>query len=541
MNGLFNHLWQSTVFAGAVAIGGVILRRHSPRLRYWLWLAASLKFLIPFSLLVSTGAHVQLPPRAPALRGAMIQRVSSVFEPGVVFQLPLSPSTTPISWTPVLAAVWFAGSLYLAIRWFRNWRLIDRAAHRARPIDHPWQIPVFASASQLEPGVFGIVRPILLLPKNLRGELSDEQFDAILAHESRHIQFHDNLTAALHMVVETLFWFHPLIWWIGARLTDERERDCDAAALQHGSSPADYARGIVSVCQNFTESPLLCASGISGADLKKRIHEIMTWRESLPLSVSGKAALTATALAAVSIPFAIGILRAQTDIATASYDVASIHASDPAERSTHMGSDGPRGGLRTHNVTVLQLIAAAYHVQDYQVLNTPSWAASERFDVVVTPDGPEAIPEAAQGWEKLWDVNLLRLRSVLRDRFHLTLKPDTRQMPIYVLAAGPKNNKLSPPTGQPSIQTNGDREITATSATMEMLASQLSWQLRQPVKDETGLAGRFDLKFDWVPDPDLPNGPIVTAVNEQLGLRMSAAKGDVPVYVIERLDHPSEN
>ncbi|HEU5023043.1 MAG TPA: hypothetical protein VFT60_14180 [Bryobacteraceae bacterium] len=68
MNALFNHLWQSTAFAVIVAVAALILRRHSPRLRYWLWLSASAKFLIPFSLILATGARIQLPPDTPALR-----------------------------------------------------------------------------------------------------------------------------------------------------------------------------------------------------------------------------------------------------------------------------------------------------------------------------------------------------------------------------------------------------------------------------------------------------------------------------------------
>jgi len=78
------------------------------------------------------------------------------------------------------------------------------------------------------------------------------------------------------MIVETLFWFHPLVWWIGARLMDERERDAMRLSFGQGSQPGVYARSIVQVCEAYVESPLACASGISGSDLKQRIREIMT-------------------------------------------------------------------------------------------------------------------------------------------------------------------------------------------------------------------------------------------------------------------------
>ena len=86
---------------------------------------------------------------------------------------------------------------------------------------------VRTSNSLIEPGVFGIFRPMLLLPQGMRERLTPEQLRAILAHEATHIRRRDNLTGFLQMLVEAVFWFHPLVWWIGARLVDEREHACD--------------------------------------------------------------------------------------------------------------------------------------------------------------------------------------------------------------------------------------------------------------------------------------------------------------------------
>jgi len=75
---------------------------------------------------------------------------------------------------------------------------------------------VFSSNAAIEPGVFGAFHSVLLLPEGLAGALTPPQFDAIIDHELHHVRYRDNLTAALHMCVETVFWFHPLVWWIGA-------------------------------------------------------------------------------------------------------------------------------------------------------------------------------------------------------------------------------------------------------------------------------------------------------------------------------------
>ena len=59
----------------------------------------------------------------------------------------------------------------------------------------------------------------------------------------------DNLAAAMHTVVQALFWFHPLVWWLETDLVAERERACDEAVLQSGHDPADYAEGILKSLQ----------------------------------------------------------------------------------------------------------------------------------------------------------------------------------------------------------------------------------------------------------------------------------------------------
>lgn len=556
MDGLLNHLWQSTAFAVIVALAAAILRRHSPRLRYWLWFAASAKFLVPFSLILATGARIQLPPDTPALRATTVQQVSVVFAPVSI----IAPARAGFPWAIALAAVWFAGAAFFAFRWFRRWRQIHHAARHATKLLMEHVLPAYSSAAMLEPGVFGIFRPVLLLPEDLDRHLSPEQFEAVLAHESRHIRYRDNLTAAFHMLVEALFWFHPLVWWIGARLMEERERDCDEAALRHGSHPGDYARGIVSVCQSCVESPLPCASGISGADLKKRIREIMSWRGSLPISRGGKAMLAAASIIAISLPFAIGILRAQSlpPAPQYTYDVVSIHKSDPNATLMRMGP-GPQGGLRIQNTTVMQLLTFAYKVRDYQISGGPGWLKTDHFDILLTPATAEINPEPGVSPQALRDHdnrNGQRIQAVLRDRFSLVLRSEYHELPIYALTQAKGGSKMTlhvEGSGGPSLQMRVRGHVEALGVDMQMLTSPLlSQQLGRPVKDETGLKGQYDFKLTWTPDvfsPDAPPGvtapenagSLFTALTDQLGLKLESKKGPVLVYVIEKIEQPKEN
>jgi hypothetical protein len=158
--------------------------------------------------------------------------------------------------------------------------------------------------------VFGIVRPALLLPEGIFERLTAGQLQAVVAHELFHVRHRDNLVAAFQMFVETVFWFHPLVWWMGRRMGEERERSCDEAVLRAGSEPRIYAEAILNVCKFYTESPLACVSGVTGANLKKRIEAIMSKNVGSELRFRQKLGLTIAAMAAVAVPIVIGMAHA---------------------------------------------------------------------------------------------------------------------------------------------------------------------------------------------------------------------------------------
>jgi TonB family protein len=167
---------------------------------------------------------------------------------------------------------------------------------------------VRSSASLAEPALVGMVRPVLLLPSGIDEHLTRAQLCAVLTHELCHRQRRDNLTAAVHMLVEGVFWFHPLVWWVGARLLEERERACDEAVLSSGHDGRVYAEGILNVCERYVASSLKCVAGVSGADLKRRVVEIARNRTLQDLPTIKKIVLGAFALVAFVVPVALGIV-----------------------------------------------------------------------------------------------------------------------------------------------------------------------------------------------------------------------------------------
>src|SRR4029434_1568121 len=99
----------------------------------------------------------------------------------------------------------------------------------------------------------------------------------------------DNLTAAMHMFVEAAFWFHPLVWWIGTRLVDARQRALDEEVVRLGNDPDVYAESILKTCHFFVESPLTCVPGVTGSNLKTRNESIKPPPPRAPLRPWGKA------------------------------------------------------------------------------------------------------------------------------------------------------------------------------------------------------------------------------------------------------------
>ena len=147
---------------------------------------------------------------------------------------------------------------------------------------------VKSSPAPIEPGLVGIWRPVLLLPEGIVACLSALELQAVAAHEICHYRRRDNLTAALHMLVAAAFWFYPLVWWLGARLVEERENACDERVLECGNDPQTYAESILKVCRFYLHSPLACAAGVSGADLNKRMEKIMENKPAARVSAARK-------------------------------------------------------------------------------------------------------------------------------------------------------------------------------------------------------------------------------------------------------------
>jgi beta-lactamase regulating signal transducer with metallopeptidase domain len=337
-----NHVWQSTLFAAAVGLLVVLCRRFGPRVRYGMWLAASAKFLIPFSILSTAGrwfgqrADV---PVAPQFSFA-IEQVNEPFSTPLFSSIPLSRLVTdPLDWMSIamwgLWAIWAVGALCIVVRWVSGIRQVRTAVREASPRAFVGAVPVKSSPTIPEPSAVGIFRAVILLPDGIDAHLTPAQLNSVLLHEVAHVRRRDNVTGLIHSVVETLFWCHPLIWWLGARLHEERERACDENVLRQGIEPKTYAESILRICELYVQSPLPFASGITAPTLKQRIEAIMTGQVAPRLTFAKKTVLASAACVALASPLVVGLVAQTTP------------ARDPSLRAVWTPSSGAPAKLLT--------------------------------------------------------------------------------------------------------------------------------------------------------------------------------------------------
>jgi bla regulator protein BlaR1 len=574
IDGLTNHLWQSTLFAVAAGLLAIACQKNRAQIRYWLWLSASLKFLVPFSLLMNLGSHLGWVPTSKRIATQAVSfTVVQITQP---FSDTLSfAASTPrtIQWIPIaLLGLWVCGFGVITLTRFKAWLRIRAAVRSSTPLEIPATVQVRSSPGLLEPGVVGLLRPVLLLPAGITKRLTKPQLEAVLTHEQCHIQRRDNLTAASHMIVEAVFWFHPLIWWIGSRLVEERERACDEDVLRLGSEPQVYAEGILKVCKFYVESPLTCMAGVTGKNLKKRMERIMRNQVGESLNIWRKLLLTTAGMVAVATPIVFGLLHVtETRTAAAGRASAIYHAPIPDRRpheeskqefevasvkqdksdidaSMNVDENHANGGsFSGTNVRLISYIYFAYNItgNQFQLLmpQLPKWVIEDRFDIQARADG-----------NPTKDQTRLMLRHLLGDRFKLAMHYETRQLPVFALALatpgklGPhiqphrndsscailSANPHSAPTqaamvaedgfptvcdsieGMPSGPT-GRLRVGARRVSLGLLANTLAQMgnLNRPVLDHTGLSGTFDFTFKWTPQH---NGPgtsgAISQVNE---------------------------
>ena len=256
-------------------------------------------------------------------------------------------------------------------------------------------------------------------------------------------------------------------------------------------------------------------------------------------------------------------------ILEASFEVASVKRNIDGGPVTF--NPQATGQFTVINFPFAPLITAAYQLQPYQLEGAPAWARDERYDINARLDPKMASRLQPDGHPPTW---ALALRNLLTERSRLAFHRETREMPIYALVMARADRKPGPNlqpakadcdalrteseaaarAGRPSpypprtetwtpcgLRTAPGRIVSGGYGFAEFMR-ELSVRVGRQVVDRTGLTGRWDFFVTFAPegspDPDAPQ--LFTALQEQLGLKLEASRGPINMFVIDRVERPTD-
>jgi bla regulator protein blaR1 len=269
---------------------------------------------------------------------------------------------------------------------------------------------------------------------------------------------------------------------------------------------------------------------------------------------------------------------------TPAFEAASVKRNVSGEQNSFLHFE-PGGRLTVRNMPLRTLIMFAYQIQSFQLLGDLDWIAGDRFDIVAKAEGdpPPPLPGGAA------HPFMLMMRTLLAERFNLSLYPETREMPIYALVLARRDGKPGPllhpaatdcaaeaaarqaaarggaqqPPQGPNAPVRCGVRMTAGriqfgGAPLSEFARSISNQVQRIVVDRTGLPGNWEFELSYALDPAQgppglrgpgeeppafdPNAPsLFTAVQEQLGLKLEATRGPVDVLLVSRLERLSDD
>jgi uncharacterized protein (TIGR03435 family) len=268
---------------------------------------------------------------------------------------------------------------------------------------------------------------------------------------------------------------------------------------------------------------------------------------SIPVTWTMKRVSEAEAWAIPKPPAPTRPMAADADPA---FDVVTIKPSNPDAR----GGGTPMQGanVSTLNMTLTNLLTLVYDLHGQQIIGAPAWSTTQRYDIAGKAD-VEGQPNA--------DQFKTMLRKLLADRFQLAFHKEQRELPVYSLSVAKGGAKISKNDGKnqtTGVIFRGPGSVLLNNVSMDDFCKMLqNAALDRPVVDQSGLSGKYDFSLVWTPDQlataapnpnalapidkaDVPPG-LFEATQQQLGLKIDAARLRIEVLVIDKVEKPSEN
>src|SRR4051812_6670628 len=302
---LIHFLWEGTAIACVLAVMLLALRHCSARARHCAALVALLAMaalpVLTFALLPAPAPPTTVAPSAVRVAAPKIAAASFVTTPA--FTAPEAqitiPSAPPLRLQdrlqpllPWLVLTWLGGVATLSLWHLGGWLRVQRLTRsHTRPLDSLWQrrladlcarlrvtrpVRLLESSLVEVPAVAGWLRPVILVPAAALSGLSAHELEAILAHELAHVRRHDYLVNVAQVIIETLLFYHPAVWWVSAQVRREREDCCDDDAATACDGAVTYARALASLEElRATRTPPHPALAATGSPLLRRVRRLL--------------------------------------------------------------------------------------------------------------------------------------------------------------------------------------------------------------------------------------------------------------------------
>jgi beta-lactamase regulating signal transducer with metallopeptidase domain len=310
---LLHFLWQGAALVLLLKLSEPLLR--SVQHRY----AASLGTLVVM-LVLPLATYYALTNRDVAKSASALADVEAM-DAVMSDQMGIAPVPVLTRLQPLFVGLWLVGVLLLAARllvgyaatlWLRGDRkplpaeLALKVAWLGRRLGVATRCRVFLSSRIDEAIAVGCFKPLVLIPLAWATELPPSALEAVIAHELAHIRRWDLWATLLQRLAETLLFYHPAVWWLSRRLSQQRELCCDALAVSATRSPADYVLALETIARRTSAPPLTLATSFLGGgnmNLLDRVRHVLKGeaREASAWWPAGLAALVAPLLAAVAL------------------------------------------------------------------------------------------------------------------------------------------------------------------------------------------------------------------------------------------------
>ncbi|HLK02846.1 MAG TPA: M56 family metallopeptidase [Candidatus Acidoferrum sp.] len=349
---LLHFVWQGFALAAVASVALTLARRASARyvIGVLTLLAMVASVAITFMLLVNSQSAMQATENAAAPMIVFAQK--TIFGPSAQPMLAGSPAVKSLSAQalPLLVEFWLAGVLFFTLRTAGGLVYLERLRRAASVSVAP---ALLAKCRELQsrlglsrvirfcecrwldaPAVIGWFRPVVLLPVRALTGLTEDQIEAVIAHELAHIRRFDAFVNLFQVVVESLLFFHPAVWWLNKRVRAERENCCDDVAVAACGNHLGYARALTTM-EEWRATPSFSLAA-NGSPLAARISRILGLRHTAETRAAGLGAgfvCFGAAIVAASLLYGVAhpaaAARIKTAIATSwADDTAADHSAD---------------------------------------------------------------------------------------------------------------------------------------------------------------------------------------------------------------------